>query len=226
MKAASSKSPARSLLVVATLVAILTTGLIAVLVFNNHSPAPDISGNVVQPPRPLGTFSLLDHHGNTFTQDELLGRWHFVSYGFTYCPDICPMTLVTLSQLMDRLQAEGDTDDLGALFYTVDSERDTVEQLAAYVPHFHDDFVGLTTNQPENAKGFEQGLGIVAFIDEDERRENPERYNVSHGMTLYLLNPRGQLQAVFTPDINRHGIRQFSVDQLYEDYRALRAYAR
>jgi protein SCO1 len=223
---ASPKTLARVILITAVVVLGLATGLIAVMVFNDRTAAPVISGNVVHPPRQLGDFTLLDHRGNTFTRENLQGRWHFVSYGFTHCPDICPMTLVTLSQLFDRLQEEGDSDDLGALFYTVDYERDTVEQLASYVPHFHKEFVGLTTRQPENAKPFEQSLGIVAIIDEEERRENPLRYNVSHGMTLYLLNPRGQLQAVFTPEINSYGIRQFSVDQLYEDYQALRTYVR
>ena len=61
------------------------------------TPPPQIQGVLLSQASPLPAFSLLDQNGATFTNSDLLGRWHLVTYGFTTCPDICPTTLSELS---------------------------------------------------------------------------------------------------------------------------------
>lgn len=191
--------------------------------------APSISGTLVQQTQPLEDFTLIDHHQRPFTNEDLLGRWHFIVYGYTYCPDVCPMTLSIVARMMERLHQNGYAEDTGLLFYSVDPRRDTPEHLAEYVPYFHGDFLGLTYDAEagQSHLAFEKGLGIfyqIPVSDPQGNRYDENNYPVDHGTMIYLLNPQGELQAVLTPEFNDEGIAGFSADQLYRDYELVRTY--
>ncbi len=193
------------------------SGITGYYILSHYSPPPELQGAYLQPPRRLESFALLNHHGESFNRSDLKGQWHLISYGYTHCPDICPITLIQLADMVAVLEKEQTYTDLKVLFYSVDGDRDRPEVLAEYVPYFHPQFIGLTRNEQSRRdhKSFEQGLGIVA-------RVRPE--SVEHGVMLFLLNPRAQLQAVFKPQLNDRGIYQFTVEQLVQDYRAVRTY--
>tara|TARA_R110001599_G_scaffold353881_1_gene602111 strand:- start:106731 stop:107381 length:651 start_codon:yes stop_codon:yes gene_type:complete len=197
---------------------------VASAVYINRPPSPpQIQGVLLSEGSSLPAFRLLDQNGATFTNSDLLGRWHLVSYGFTTCPDICPTTLSQLSAAITQL---GDrADDLQVLFYTVDHRRDTVSQLAAYLPFFNEEFVGLThLDDPDNTHlPFEQGLGMVARLVPDADPDSSD-YQVVHGLTLFLLNPKGELQAIFEPGNASLGLRSYNPDKLAADYLAVRQY--
>jgi protein SCO1/2 len=115
------------------------------------------------------------------------------------------------------------------LFYSVDYRRDTVRQLSTYMTFFDEAFVGLThLDDPENPHlPFEQGLGIVSQLVpnlEAEGDHGPDDYQVVHGVTLFLLNPRGELQAIFEPEEVAPGVHAYDPERLAEDYRAVRRY--
>ena len=94
-------------------------------------------------PRNFGELNLVDHHGNAFTRDNFEGRWSLVFFGFTHCPDICPTTLSFLDQLVAGFEGT-EVEDTQVVMVSVDPARDTVEQLAGYVPYFNQEFVGVT----------------------------------------------------------------------------------
>jgi protein SCO1 len=191
------------------------------LYLNRAAQPPQIQGVLMQQPQAVGPFVLLDHTGASFDNKDLQGQWHLVSYGFTSCPDICPSTLSVLKDMAARLNGSSPR----VLFYSVDHRRDTVEQMAAYLPFFSNEFVGLThRDQPENPHlPFEQGLGISArLVPAQEGGANA--YDVLHGVTLMLLNPAGQLQAIFKPVETAPGIYAFEADTLARDFRAIRDY--
>ncbi len=196
---------------------LLISGVVGYYILSNYSPPPALQGAYLQPARKLEPFTLLDHHGESFNRADLKGQWHLLSYGYTHCPDICPMTLVEVADMVSALEEEQTYTDLQVLFYSVDGERDRPEVLAEYVPYFHPRFIGLTRAEQSRwqHRSFEQGLGIAA-------RVRPE--GVEHGVMLFLLNPRAQLQAVFRPRLNDRGVYQFTAAQLLQDYRAVRAY--
>ncbi|MGB1140427.1 MAG: SCO family protein [Halioglobus sp.] len=209
----------------ANLVAIAVT--LAALSGKQQAP-PQIQGVLLPQARDVSGFELIDHHDRTFTNAELQGRWHLVSYGFTTCPDICPTTLAQLAELSDALDARGHN-DLRVLFYTVDHRRDTVAQMAAYVPYFDEDFLGLTHRDDADNPHlpFEQGLGIVAQLvpltgPDHDPADNA--YQVNHGVTLFLLNPQGKLQAIFEPQQSGPGRYHFDPQQLLDDYLAVRGF--
>ena len=204
-----------------SLLVLLLAGLSGFYAIDRYQPLPGVQGVYLSPAVKLKPFELRDHHNQPFTPAELRGQWHLLSYGYTHCPDICPMTLVRLSELLKRLEQSNRYPDLQVLFYSVDPQRDKPTQLAQYVPYFHPDFIGLTQT-PEaagKAQAFEQSLGIIGRVD-------PETGNVSHGVRLFLLNPEGRLQAVFEPESPLQGIPSFDTEQLYRDYLRVREHVK
>ena len=199
--------------------------LVAWLVLASRPTAPpSIQGVLLPEARDLPPFSLLDHRNRTFSNADLQGQWHLVSYGFTTCPDICPTTLAELARFKTQLEENGD--QLQILFYSVDHQRDTPQQLASYMPFFHADFIGLTylDGNGDQHLPFEQGLGIAAQLIPDEDDSGGESYQVVHGVTLFLLNPRGQLQAILKPGADQHRNKVFDADTIYKDFLLLRDY--
>lgn len=198
----------------------------AALSLRGNEP-PIIQGVFLPEARAVAEFELVDHHGRPFTNTRLLGRWHLVSYGFTTCPDVCPTTLAQLAEVFRALSDEGV--DLRVLFYTVDHRRDTVEQMAAYVPYFDKAFLGLThRDNPDNPHlPFERSLGIMAQLvpstgPGDDLQGNA--YQVNHGVTLFLINPEGKLQAIFEPGQVAPGQVRFDPAQVIDDYLAVRRF--
>jgi protein SCO1/2 len=154
------------------------------------------SGTWLPTPRSVGDFTLEDQSGASFDQARLAGAPTLVFFGFTHCPDVCPTTLFKLAELK---RAAGIA-DLRVLFVSVDPARDTPALLARYLSSFDPSFVGVT-GTPEGIGGLAQRFG-VAF----ERVELAGGdYTMDHSATLFLLDRRGRIVAVFTPpfDVQR-----------------------
>ncbi|MHA7879743.1 MAG: SCO family protein [Saccharospirillum sp.] len=198
------------------------TSLVAVLVLtSDEKPPPEIQGSLLLEPRSLPRMNLVTHREQSLTDESLEGRWHLITYGFTHCPDICPTTLMELAAFARALEAEPNYGDLDVWFYTVDPGRDSADHLADYVPWFHPSFTGLLPANVQAARRFEQSLGIVAFV---EPSDDPLEYQVAHGLQVFLLNDRGQLEAALHPTRQRNGSQHFDVDRLLADYLAIRAW--
>lgn len=195
----------------------------AALVLDNRPPQPpDIEGVFLPQARALPPFELLDHNSEVFDNSDLEGRWHLVSYGFTTCPDICPTFLADLARFKEQLPRRHD--DLGMAFYSVDHRRDTPDQLTRYLSFFSPEFIGLTHRDGNDNRHlpFETGLGMVSRLVPAE--DGSDDYQVNHGVTLFLLNPAGKLQAIFRPTTTRGGQPGFEPDVLLRDYLAIRDY--
>lgn len=146
---------------------------------------------LLETPRDVGNFELVDHHGQPFTPASLEGHWTMIFFGFTYCPDICPTTMAFMAELIRELE-DTEAADTEVVMFSVDPARDTVEQLAAYVPYFHPDFTGVTGEFLE--------LFRVATAMNTPFRKVPgqdENYLVDHSANVVLINPRGDYHGFF-----------------------------
>jgi len=146
---------------------------------------------LLETPRDIGEFELVNHRGEAFTPESLEGQWTLVFFGFTYCPDICPTTMSFLAEFMKELEGT-EVADTEVIMMSVDPARDTVEQLAAYVPYFDPDFTGVT--------GEFLDLFRVATAMNAPFRKVPgqdENYLVDHGANVVLINPRGDYHGFF-----------------------------
>lgn len=201
--------------------------LVAVLLWSwRPTPPPLIQGVLLPEARPLEAFTLLDSQGREVGRESLQGHWTLVTYGFTTCPDVCPATLADLMQFRQRLPADY-AHDLEILFYSVDYRRDSPERLRSYLGFFASDLRGLTAS-PTHVTGqqaFERSLGILAQLEPGDSGDlSTGDYQVLHGVSLLLLNPRGELQALLEPDPAGAGLPTFNINTLVQDYLALRDY--
>ena len=146
-------------------------------------------------PRQVLDFELLDHEGNAFTREDLVGKWTMMFPGFTHCPDICPTTMSQLGQMWGYLDANP-RDDLQVIMLSVDPSRDSVEKLGQYVPYFNEEFIGLTGDLGVIANLAAQTNIAFDIINPDEA---PEHYDVAHSGNIVLINPAGNYQGFFKP---------------------------
>lgn len=170
---------------------------------------------VYQPERTLNEFILLDEMGQPFTKTQLMGKWSFVFLGYLSCPDICPMTMAKLSALKPKLQAIAD-DKIEILFVSVDPKRDTVDKRKQYVDYFEADIKGLGAEH-KDLFPFVRNLGLMYSVPD----ENSESYYVDHSASVVLINPDGNIAAIFKPQIELNKVPLIQSETLLADFTTL-----
>lgn len=143
------------------------------------------------PAKTVNSFVLNTNEGS-FSNQDLMNKWTFVIFGYTYCPDVCPTTLTRVKSVLSSLQ---ETANVQVAFVSADPLRDTPQRLHQYVNYFDSSFLGLTTSH-DKLFPFAQNLylpyGIVAV-------QKSEDYAVNHSASIALINPQGKYIAQFKP---------------------------
>jgi len=177
-------------------------------VFDRSDPAPPELGDAIfvyPQPQAVPTFSLHSHDEAVFDNARLLGKWSLLFFGYTHCPDVCPLTLQTFRAVHEILTGgEGKLDDIQFVFISVDPERDTPETLAKYVRFFDPGFIGAT-GPKEVLDPLTSALHIVYLKVPGQK---PEDYLIDHSAAILLTNPDGQLFGVFTPPHDANAIAE------------------
>ena len=158
--------------------------------------APTISGIFFTEPKEIEDFTLVDHTGHPFHRDWFLGKWTFLYFGYTYCPDVCPLTLMELAKVQRQMAEKQSDQDTAYMMVSVDPQRDTPQRLGEYTRYFNPKFLGATGTPEELAK-LAQQFGVVymrAPIENDEAN-----YSIDHSSTVILIDPDAHLHAIFTP---------------------------
>jgi len=168
---------------------------------SNSAPPPQHSSlsaiidmgdyRLFEPSKPLNEFSLQSGDG-VVNNATLQGKWTFVMFGYTHCPDVCPTTLTRAKGVYKDLKSQADAQ---VLFVSADPLRDDPTRLSQYVGYFDKEFIGATTSH-NKLFPFAQNLllpyGIIAQKVSDD-------YAVSHSASIALINPQGRLHAHFKP---------------------------
>lgn len=157
-------------------------------------PPPTIGGYVLAEPKALPPVALVDERGRAFSPADFAGRWSFLYFGYTYCPDVCPLTLVELATVKKSLAEQLPDTPTDYYLVSVDPKRDTPERLREYVTYFDAGFHGLT-GSIDDLKSLTEKTGSVFFVPDDQ---SDDAYLVSHSSNITLLDPEGRLAAVFT----------------------------
>jgi protein SCO1 len=138
-----------------------------------------------------GPFRLTDQNGKTFTDQDLKGRPFLAFFGFTHCPEVCPTTLFEVSEILRKLGP--DADRVGALFVTVDPERDTAPVLKEYMSSFDPHLTGLTGEVADIAavaKAYRVYFKKVPVEGGD--------YTMDHTAIVYLMDKQGRFVSPFS----------------------------
>ena len=153
-----------------------------------------------------GPFHLEDQNGKPVSDQDMKGRPFLVFFGFTRCPDICPTTLFEMSQVMKALGP--DADRVGALFITVDPERDTPGVLKDYLSNFDPHLRGLTGDQAAIDAAIKEYRVYAKKVPLDNGD-----YTMDHTAVVYLMDKDGHFVAPFnlsrTPEAEAADLRRY-----------------
>ena len=162
----------------------------------------DLGLYLIEPARELGEFKLIDSFNNEFVPDDFKGRWNALFFGFTFCPDICPITMGMLSRIEKELGLVAEN-KIKVFLVSVDPDRDTPDQLKIYLENFNEKFVGLTG-------GIDQIYNFATRVNAPFspviNSEDPN-YTVDHYGSIVVINPEGKYAGFFRTPHEQEKIR-------------------
>jgi protein SCO1/2 len=170
-------------------IALITIGLMLAACAHNFSGVA---------PNPIGAapdFALTDENGQPFKLSDLRGKWILLAYGYTHCPDVCPLTLSHLRDVKKAIDPNGNK--VQVVFVTIDPERDTADIMRQYMSHFdqqfNQKFKGLTGTPQEIAQA------AKAYNVKYEKKESTSAagYSMAHTAEVYLIDPRFNWRMTF-----------------------------
>ncbi len=169
-------------------------GLGAGYLWQQGSPAPALERATLlaASPQALPDFHLVDQDGAPFRNDRLRQRWTLMFFGYTHCPDVCPLTLNELKGMYARLAGTPYPQDTQVVFVSVDPKRDSPQHLKRYVQYFDPHFLGVTGGEPELAS-LTRALGIYHAVN-----GSGQDYLVDHSAAIVLIDPQARLYALFS----------------------------
>lgn len=202
---AKNKKHTSSLIIIVAIIA-MAIG-IATSIFKHSNAAITDNANLqvtlLQTPRQIEQFQLIDNKNMPFTNENLANHWTIMFFGYTNCPDICPIIMAELKKMDINLKESKVTDLPQVIMVSVDPERDTPEILNQYVKLFDDSFIGATAD-PAQIEQLSKELGI-AYMKVDpahDHNHDDMDYHIDHSGTIVLFNPDGNVVGYFTMPID------------------------
>lgn len=172
-----SRTSAAPYAIVGVVLAALLIGTGAFLWMSGANPAKSMIG---------GPFTLVSGDGKTLTDKDFRGKYMLIYFGYTFCPDVCPTSLNTLADALERLGPKADR--VQPLFITVDPKRDTQDVVKQYAAAFGTRIIGLTGSQEQVAAA---AKAYRVFYREHRTGDGPNDYSMDHSSILYLMGPDG-----------------------------------
>jgi protein SCO1/2 len=173
--------------------ALLLVIIIAALVYAYlHYNNPPFHGSLISPPQPATDFSLTSQTQKTVHLSDFRGKYVLLFFGFTNCPDECPLTMGFLKQMYDKLGEKANK--VQVILITTDPAKDTPQAMGDFLNHFDPSFIGLTSSQ-EVLQPVWSSYGVTVMDDGE-----------THSSFIYLIDPQGNLIATYPLLDNSDGI--------------------
>jgi len=180
--------------------------MIGLVVMFPGSPASQAAGRqglAVEPPRVVQPHKFVDQHAHEVLFPSGVGAWQLVVFGYTHCPDVCPMTLHKTKLLLNELGAE--SAQLQVVFISIDSARDDTKAMKEFVEKFDPRIIGLT-GEPETLQAVANDFGVLTRRFQGK---TAIAYTMVHSSLLYLLDNEGRVQMMYPGGI---GIEVLAAD--------------
>ena len=145
---------------------------------------------VLETPKPIAPATLTDQNGAPFELAKLQGKVAFVLFGFTNCPDACPLSMERLRELNHSGLVAAD--DVSYVMISVDGERDTPAAMKAFLAKYSSDFIGLTAD-PNRVQPIAQQFSAAFF--KGSRHAHDGGYEVAHSPQIFVLDQKGRVRA-------------------------------
>lgn len=156
-----------------------------------------------------GRFILMDHYGKMFRSEDMLGKYQLLYFGYTSCPDVCPLSLTSMNIALNKLGDKAEL--LQPYFITVDPERDKVDDVRQYVEYFHPRLIGLTGTRAMIENVTKQYHVLYEKVIDDPSK--PDDYQMDHTASIFLIAPDGKFLTKFA-----HGIAPGRLAEKIEAY--------
>ncbi|MBD22326.1 MAG: hypothetical protein CL572_01510 [Alphaproteobacteria bacterium] len=179
----------------AMMILIVTVILIGLLLINYISKKNNLNQSIG------GSFLLTDHQGNSFNSKKINLK-KLIYFGYTFCPDICPMDMLKISQIFD--QNPNLKKKILPIFITVDPSRDNQKILKNFMENFNDAFVGLTGDKNEISTVIKS---YKIYVNYNKKNDNDKTYLVDHSSLIFLIDENDQFLALIRPN-------ELSVDKI------------
>ena len=166
--------------------AVVLMVLLIVVAYLFLNPRRTLTGAVIDPPAPAPDLNLSDQLGRPFSMSSQRGKVVLLYFGYTNCPDECPLTMAHLKLVHDRLGSPAK--DLQVIMVTTDPARDTPQALAEFMGKFDPSFLGLT-GSPEQLQQAWKDYGVAV-------EDNGE----THSYYVYVIDAAGKFRETFLPD--------------------------
>ncbi|MBL8644396.1 MAG: SCO family protein [Rhodospirillaceae bacterium] len=177
------------------LIIVLGTLLLLLMFMPGLRPVPKSATSTVSGAAAIGgAFTLTDQKNQTVTADSLKGRHLLVYFGFTHCPDICPISLQTMTQALEIAGPLGE--GVIPVFITVDAERDTPAAMADYIANFHPRFLALTGT----ADQLRAAADAYRVYFKKAQEQSPGEYMMEHSGFIYFMDGQGQYVTHFNAE--------------------------
>lgn len=167
-------------------------------------------GSLIEPPIKAPEIELIDQDGQSFRLSDHHGKVVLVFFGYTNCPDVCPLTLSDFKLIKADLDEQ--TDQVSFVFVTVDPERDTQERLKAYLANFDPAFVGLTGSLSE----LESVWKAYGVYQAKQDTGSAAGYLVDHTARTYAIDKNGDLRLTYPFEMERQALLE-DVRHLIQD---------
>ena len=154
-----------------------------------------------------GDFSLTGPEGKTVSLEDFRNKLVLIYFGYTFCPDVCPITLSNLKLTMLDLGEKAE--DVQVIFISIDPERDTFQKLKDYVPYFHPTFIGLTGSEAELASVAKKYQTFYL----KQKVESEAGYLMAHSDVVILVDQNGRFRGRYKS--------KYDLDKLTTDIRWL-----
>lgn len=167
-------------------------------------PPEEIEDYLFWQAKDLTDFKLTAANGKTLGLNDLKGKWSFVFFGYTQCPDVCPLTMGILGQAFKLIEKNPAAyQEMQGIFISVDPKRDTPELLKEYVSYFSDKFIGVTGDTAQ-LEAVSRQMSALYTIHPNEPKKagdtnSADNYQVTHNSTVFLVDPQGRLYGKFPP---------------------------
>jgi protein SCO1/2 len=197
----------RLLTLVGLVVVIVVGGAVLLFILNNR-PAPAGTAAAVisegeafdgvtnvNPPRQLQDFTLTNQNQQPTSLRSLRGKYTLMFFGYTHCPDVCPLTLLEYKKVKETLGNKAN--QMNFVFVSVDGERDTPDVMANYVNRFDPSFIGLTTSDEATMKRIAGDYSLY-YAKRADASGSADSYLVDHTSSSFLVDKEGRLIAVYT----------------------------
>lgn len=152
------------------------------------------TGGELSAPIAIPDFTLTSHTGEPLALDDLRGQPSLLVFGYTHCPDVCPLTLTEFRRVKQALPVD-DADGVNFVFVSVDGQRDTPDVLNRYLSRFDAEFIGLTTDDADTMQQVADSFNVYFATREVEGTQLS--YMVDHTASSFMLNADGELVRVF-----------------------------